>query len=348
MLSQIHESSILSDLLTIIVTTSPVPSAPSSDLIQKILASLPSSLSKVPVIITFDNFTVASDESGRLKKGCIPLDLANRYSAYIENVQRLFGDVSCLSYDEESMISTSLDRNVTFLISKKRNGFAFNVKNALNYVKTPYIMILQHDWIFEFHPPIFDLLSILKNEDEIQYIGFIARMSLNYEISRGHTHPYYRHIFLQSRNIRLDRPFSNDLIACLHWFDRPHLCSVETYRQIFAMPLIKRGDFIEDTFGIEYMQSITNSLTKEAAFEKWKQWGAWMYYPDNGKTITVRHLHGRKNLLGEKQEQMIKNKIQSNMEKHTNLSREQNKILSEDFDENDITHDRMYLDEIYM
>ncbi|CAF3681661.1 unnamed protein product [Rotaria socialis] len=323
------ECSISPNLLTIIITTSPVPSAPSPGLIKNTLASLPDSLSEVPIVITFDNFTVALHKRSRLKKGCVTQDLADRYPAYIENVRKLFGDVACSSDDPTCSISSSLNRDVTFLVLKKRNGFAFCIKVALDYVKTPYVMIVQHDWLFIFHPPISHLLSILQTEDEVQYIAFLARMSLNYETSKCYTHRYYQHIFSQARNLRSDRPLSNDLVACLHWFDRPHLCSVETYRQIFAMPMLKRGDFIEDTFGTAYMQSMRDAPTKEAAFEKWKKWGAWMFYSGNGKKVTVGHQHGRMNLLGERQEERIKNMIKLNMQNHAALAGEENGILSE-------------------
>ncbi|CAF1053031.1 unnamed protein product [Rotaria sp. Silwood1] len=202
-------------------------------------------------------------------------------------------------------------------------------------------MILQHDWLFTSpHPPMSHLLSILQTEDEVQYIGFVARMSLNYETSRGQSHSYYRYIFSQARNLRSDRPFSKDLIACLHWFDRPHLCSVETYRQIFGMSIVKRGNFLEDTFGVEYIQSMKNALTKEAAFEEWKKWGAWMYYPDNGKTVTVRHLHGRINLLGERQEETIKKMIKANIEKRAASVSEENERWNMD----DVTIDELSVD----
>ncbi|CAF1248340.1 unnamed protein product [Adineta ricciae] len=310
------KSAVSPDLLTIIVTTSPVPSAPSPDLIKNTLFSLPPSISSVPIIITFDNYTIASNDKGRLKKGSVPQVLVDQYPMYIRNVCDLFDDVSYLSDNTECSVLSNSSRLATFLLLKKRNGFAFSVKTALNYVQTPYVMILQHDWLFAIHPPMSDLLSILQTETEVRYISFIARMSLNYEISRGHSHSYSHHIFSEARNLRKDRLLSNDLIACLHWFDRPHLCSVETYREIFSLPIVKRGDFIEDTFGIEYIKSMMSSPTKETAFDQWQKWGAWLYYPKNGTIVTVLHQHGRKNLLGEREEEKIQNLIKSNREKH--------------------------------
>lgn len=330
MLNSASDLRISSDLLTIIITTSPVPSAPSPDLIKTALNSLPASLSDVPLIITFDNFTVASNDHGRLKRGSIPQDLADRYPVYIDNVCKLFGSVSSATDDPDCLVSRSLHRDVVFLVSKRRNGFAFSVKLALDYVTTPYVMILQHDWLFDLHPPMSDLVSILQTEDEVRYISFIARMSLNYETSRGHSHRSYRHIFSEARQLRSDRPLSGELVACLHWFDRPHLCSVKTYRQIFDLAIVKRGDFIEDTFGTEYMKSMQNAPSKEAAFDQWKRWGAWLYYPGDGKLLTVRHQHGRKNLLGERQEERINNMIKSNRDKRVPSDNEKSDVHIEE------------------
>lgn len=340
MTSHITELPISPDLLTIILTTSPVPSCPSAALIKNTLNSLPNSLSDVPIVITFDNFTVATNDNGRLKKGCVPQDMADRYPDYIENVRQLFGNTSYSSDHLDCSVSFSLIRNATFLVLRKRNGFAFSVKIALNYVKTPYILILQHDWCFTFHPPISHLLSILHNEEDVQYIGFLARMSLNYVTSKAHSHSYYRYIFSQARSLRLGRPLSDDLVACLHWFDRPHLCSTEIYRQIFSMSIIKQGDFIEDTFGTEYIKSMINAPSREVAFEQWKRWSAWMYYPDDGKTVTIHHQHGRLNLLGEKQEEKIKKLIQSNMNKRAAQTSEDKRVQTKD----DEIIDELYID----
>ena len=299
------------DLLTIVVTTSPVPSAPSPDLIRNTIDSLPESLADVPIIITFDYFTISSDDQGRLKRGRVPPDLVELYPLYIDNVRQLFGEISCSSERDDCTISSSVNRDVTFLVLKQRHGFAFSVQLALDYVKTPYVLILQHDWMFTSpSPPFSCLLSILQNEPEVRYISFIARWCVNYE-RRGDSDLQYRHVFAEARRLRADRPLAEDLIACLHWFDRPHLCSVETYRQIFAENLIKRGDFIEDTFGTHYLTSIKHAPTRQTAFDAWKRWGAWLYAPDQGQMVGVRHVHGRRNLLNEREKERIERMIEA-------------------------------------
>jgi len=132
----------------------------------------------------------------------------------------------------------------------------------------------------------------------------MARGSLEYVKSKEII-PNFRHAFREALELRKDRVLGAELQACFHWFDRPHLCSVEMYKKIFDMHILKRGDFIEDTFGTKYMTAIHDALTKQDAFLKWKKFGAWIYYPDNGKTTHLKHGNGRMNLLGTRQEELI-------------------------------------------
>ena len=317
------------DQMTIIVTTSPVPSSPSPVLVQNTLESLPPALKDLPIVITFDSFKIAPEEKARLKRGKIPESLAESYPEYIENVKRLFPGYSSEEKEiEGECYFKSYATGVTFLRMKTRQGFAFGVKEALDYVKTPYVLILQHDWLFTApFPPITTLFSIMKNEPEdVKYITFVSRHSMDYVHSRSHVFNF-KYTFDEAVAMRKGRALETELQACLHWFDRPHFCSIELYRKIFALDILKRGDFIEDTFGTKYMNSICNALTRQGAFSEWKKFGAWMYYPNNGKDTALKHGSGRTNLLGTRQEELIEHY------KKTSCKRDKKKELAEKYGE---------------
>ena len=301
------EDCISPELLTIILTTSPTPSAPSPELVASVLASLSPQLSKVPIIVTFDGYTISKGKrlDGRLKKGQIPEEMASLYPQYIKNVQGLFGhDLTEEREENHVFISRSRETSVTFLRQKYRQGFGHSVKSALSHCQTPNVLILQHDWVFSpIHPlPMRHLVQILHEEEEVNYITFIARQSLRYEVSRGESLPQYKAVFEGARELRCGRPFEQELHACLHIFDRPHLCKVTTYRQLTRQ--LRRGDFIEDTIGTSYLRSIATAPTD--SIEAWKVIGAWMFYEGIGDTPDIRHTSGRTVLSASLQAERIR------------------------------------------
>lgn len=290
------------DLLSIVITTSPTPSAPSPELVKSVVDSLPLQLQKLHLIVTFDGYTICQSikrTEGRLKRGQITQKLADVYPAYITNVQSLFGStISECRFDKRmhAFVSSTQtgDRKVTFLRHKYRQGFAFNVKSALDYCTTPNVLILQHDWVFAApHIPLKRLIDIMQSEQEVGYISFVARQSRRYAHTRGEFHLRNRAVFRASREIRCGRDLEDDLVACLHFFDRPHLCKVSLYEKVFSSGLIKRGDFIEDTLGTEYLTSIANSHDDAAAIHAWQEYKAWLYHPGDGDQVAIRHTSGR-------------------------------------------------------
>lgn len=317
------EESIRPELLTIIITTSPTPSAPHPELITSVLNSLPPSLYKLHLIITFDGYNISQSNRKRLKKGQIPQSMADAYGPYIENVKSLFNTtVSPEQFDGRMHTFISEAHNpssmhggrITFIRHKFRQSFGFSVKAALNYCKSENVLVMQHDWIFvpPTTPPLFDLVNIMTTEVEVNYITFITRQSVRYEYTFGSNHTRKKAVFCASRQLRTTRPYPNDLIACLHFFDRPHLCSVALYNKIFSLNVVRRGDFIEDIMGTQYLRSIVTASSDEESIQKWLTFGCWMYYPRDGTEIVIRHISGRTSLVKEEQKELVKNYIREN------------------------------------
>ncbi|KAL6252538.1 hypothetical protein RBB50_000257 [Rhinocladiella similis] len=299
----------LGEKLTIILTTSPTPSIPSTELISGVLQSLAPSLSTVPLIITFDGFTVCQNDKyrdGRLKKGQVPLQMAEAYPSYITNVKRLFSQPDIPVVQEgvlEAIISrTDGERCVTFIQHRRHQGFALCVVSALRYCTTPFVLVLQHDWVFEIEPPIQRLLTILQDERGVNYITFVAKNFKRYELTMGSTNVRLRAVFDAARAMRHGLEYESDLVACLHFYDRPHLASVTKYYEILEMfPKLRKGDFLEDAIGTKFSYSISNACSNEEAVRAWKRIGTWMYAPDGGFSRTVRHTSGRTTMTEEQE-----------------------------------------------
>lgn len=317
-------SASLSESLTIIITTSPTPSAPSTELLDSILGSFrehcPVLLTcrVVVVVDTFDKITTAN----RLKKGCITAEGAENFPAYRENVEELIlrefgearrsGDGEVVLAEEEGTaefgspgtptnpnfttfkIRRTPSRRVAFVEPAERLGFGLAVRSALRAVETPYVWVQQHDWRLDGRVPVDSIVEVMQaseadEEAPVRYVCLPSVRLLGYADS-CHVTPFPA---LRQATARLRREFPTragrgvPLTPLFFWHDKTHVASTEHYLgRVFPSRLaMPRGAFIEDHIG----QRARNQM-KEG---RWGRWACWLYYPEDGRRICLRHLHGR-------------------------------------------------------
>ncbi|UNI22177.1 hypothetical protein JDV02_008089 [Purpureocillium takamizusanense] len=77
------------------------------------------------------------------------------------------------------------------------------------------------------------------------------------------------------------------LTPLFFWHDKPHVASRAHYlERVFGTRLaVQRGAFIEDLVG----QRARDQMKRGT----WARWACWLYYPDEGTRLCVRHLQGR-------------------------------------------------------
>ncbi|KAK5662335.1 hypothetical protein OQA88_8242 [Cercophora sp. LCS_1] len=339
------------DLVTLIITTSPTPSAPSTELIATILLSFKRhcpTLAACRVILVIDTFDRVTPEA-RLKKGCVTAEGAEKFAEYKVNVKQLLLDefYDCFSGDLDDpvpellsvsaaeaeygadayaqqtnavplVVTKTHDGRVTFIEPTQRIGFGLAVRSALRLTETPYVWIQQHDWALIADIPIGPLLDLMQkhrrpDDDEptprdvghgvtlpIKYVCFPSIRMINYAKSdhvmqfpalRALTNLYKQNfspprtetLGLEEGRIGVKIP----LTPLFFWHDKPHLAETEHYlSQVFPNRMtMPRGAFIEDTVG--------HRARTEMKDGQWKKWACWLFYPDEGKQLCVRHLKGR-------------------------------------------------------
>lgn len=175
----------ISQLLTIIFTTSITPSAPSTELLSSILSSFEKhcpALLKCNTITVFDNYDQIKPKA-RLKKGHITPDQAAAFAEYKSNVKKLilaphfsadadidfteeteeaeYGSIGIADNSVSYTTTQTSDKKVTFLEPTRRLGFGLAVRSALRRASTPYVWIQQHDWALVADFPIEAVLQIL-------------------------------------------------------------------------------------------------------------------------------------------------------------------------------------------
>ncbi|KAL7621745.1 hypothetical protein AAE478_009072 [Parahypoxylon ruwenzoriense] len=311
---------LVSSLLTVIITTSPTPSAPSTELVSAILSSFRihcEALLSCRVIVVFDTYDRIAPRA-RLKKGYVTPDGARCFDLYRQNVKRLvlkelgLGSGSDMlnlivgqgeaefGYNgvETNFVSFSTartaDGRVTFVEPSKRLGFGLGVRSALRLTETPFVWVQQHDWSLVSDIPVKALLDIMQitGSDEgtpIKYICLPSVRMLSYAVSAHVLHfPVLRELTASlKRNFVTDSGINIPLTPLFFWHDKTHIASTEHYlTRIFPTRLsMMRGAFIEDTVGHR-----ARNQMKEGA---WTKWASWLFYPDEGQRLCLRHLQGR-------------------------------------------------------
>jgi hypothetical protein len=317
----------ISELLTVVITTSPTPSAPTTDLISSVLQSFDThcpGLLSCRIIVVFDTFDRIGPKN-RLKKGTVTEEGARIFEEYKSNVKQLilrihpstsssppasiplttthdkaeYGLHEQPIYHVPFTTTSTPDRTITFIEPTQRLGFGLGVRTALRTARTPYVWIHQHDWTLISPIPLPALLRVLSQSTPsvpVQYICFPSVRMLRYAVSDHVTHfPALRALTNRyKRTFTFPSSFSSSsddeqvpLTPLFFWHDKPHLAAREHYLdRIFPSRLaIGRGEFIEDRVGQRARDQMKQGI--------WERWACWLYYPDDGRELVVRHLNGR-------------------------------------------------------
>ena len=334
----------LAKRLTLVITTSPTPSAPSTELLSLVLLSFREhcpALTECRVILVIDTYDHISS-TPRLKKGHVTAEGARLFAEYKQNAKQLllreyappggaYGDHDLLVDHAEAeygfpahglepnavplAITKTRDGRVTFIEPSQRLGFGLAVRSALRLTETPYVWIQQHDWSLVSDIPLAPLLDVMQQQSEpepgvdaavresakvpVKYVCFPSVRMIQYAKS-GHVvrFPALRaltNLHKQSFTVRSgDGHGDGDgdtarvpLTPLFFWHDKPHVAETAHYlARVFPTRLaLPRGAFIEDTVGHR-----ARAQMKEG---QWTKWACWLYYPDEGRRLCVRHLKGR-------------------------------------------------------
>ncbi|VTT80110.1 unnamed protein product [Fusarium fujikuroi] len=308
-------------LVTVIITTSPTPSAPSTQLVSAVLESFEEhchALTLCNVIVVFDAFDQILP-TARLKKGQVTPQQAADFDEYKKNVKELiltkYHQVGAefaqrratAEYGSpkpqntvEYTISQTGDKKVTFIEPSRRLGFGLAVRSALRVTQTPFVWVQQHDWALVADVPVAPLVQIMKaydshHETPIKYICLAAIRMLSHAISEQH--PVLRELstsFTQKYEDPSHPGVKIPLTPIYFWHDKPHLASTAHYlERVFPSRLaMLRGDFIEDKIGQRARAQMKEGLAL-ADDKQWTKWATWLYYPDDGKQLCLKHLQGR-------------------------------------------------------
>jgi hypothetical protein len=204
-------------------------------------------------------------------------------------------------------ITKTSDARIVFVEPSQRLGFGLAVRSALRLTETPYVWVQQHDWSLVSAIPLGPLLRVMQQSElestssedtetvrvPIKYVCFPTVRMVQYATSdhvmlfpalRALTQLHKQNFSVQSGDGSTTKI---PLTPLFFWHDKPHIAATEHYLSVVfpnraALP---RGAFIEDTIGHRARTEMKNG--------EWRKWACWLYYPDEGKQLCMRHLKGR-------------------------------------------------------
>jgi hypothetical protein len=234
------DAGMIDDQITILISTSHVPEHPETTTIDETVSSIRQTLPKSLIVIQCDGL---SDKHAEDPKRML------RYQGYKYRLQGRYDNSVVLEYDANINQAGMLGR-------------------ALEYVKTPLICYLEHDWCLS--PNIeWERLGNIILSGMANYVKFHAYCRI---------HPF--HWGMMVDHVIWD---GVPLFRTLQYSQNPHLASTDFYRAIYASHLHDRTGAIEEI------------MHGPCACGPWDRWKLTIYDPENEGTMQMcRHIDGRK------------------------------------------------------
>jgi len=272
-LASLKDDGDLPEKLTIILVTSPILSHPSTELLEKVVATFDfvPQLCRCSLLVIADGVKVGKF---RPKRGQVPEDLVVKYEDYLDNLDLLVEKASpCDIWSRTSVIRLPEHR-----------GFGHAVLKGLELSCTEYVLVVQHDHPFT--------ASFRLNP----VISFMEEKGANYVCLPIST--VFRHInrcsSLYQMDLRAKSVVTQEgarFTPLLFWYDGTHIARRSAYLSLvfqgeLALPL---GHFIEDTFS----QAVMGRLRED--FSLWfPTYSMWVFQPNHElEQPLILHLDGR-------------------------------------------------------
>ena len=239
---------------SVIITASFINSHPDIRYIKKVIDSLELgniNINNVNIILAHDGLKDYQLENN---------NIVERYSDYINSLNKYYKDYP----------------NIKVVVRTNHGHLTGNVRNALQYIKTKYILIIQHDLAFSRKFNIKKIIKDMEKNKELKHVRFNKRRNIKYKWDD-------------------DNLFGN-VLKCNYynytstgaWSDLNHLTTLDYYKNII-MKECNDGISME----WKYRDKINNvNLINDK--ETHKKYGTYIFGDINNKSM-IDNLDGRRN-----------------------------------------------------
>jgi hypothetical protein len=196
----------LQDLLTVVVTTSPIKSHPSTELLERTFETFlrggPAFAYHCRKVIVCDGCRTRDESTTKkhandkqaMRNGIVSPAQAEAYAEFKQRLRQLCAAASptttatmssSVSRSEEeeprSLPPLSPFSNSVVEELDERMGYGYALRHALHHcVATPYVIVIQHDRTFMRPTPILETVQTMWRHRNIKYVGMSMRSNLLY------------------------------------------------------------------------------------------------------------------------------------------------------------------------
>ena len=226
---------------TILLASSPIPSHPSIRLISEVLKSL-----RLITDLKADTKIIIAQD------GCEDESVKPAYDQYLRKLDK---------YRRGSGL------NITIVLNDKQGHLTGNIRNAIQFVGTKYVLMMQHDlpFVSAFH--IYHVIEDMENNSSIKHVRFNRRNSIKAKWD-AQSDLFGKQI--QGKNYQYTRTGS--------WSDQNHLSTVEYYQSI-VLKEVADGTFME-------------SVLNERSHQNHERYGTYIFGELNFPAM-IQHIKGR-------------------------------------------------------
>ena len=261
------------DKLTVLITSSPTHTHPSTCLLDRVLETFGAvpGLMECRKIVICDGYRL--DAQIRYKKGRVTQKQADSYEAYKSNLRK---------HIEEN---NPLYVNTEILELPKRVGFGFALKEAIPSVTTDYLMIVQHDRSFIKGFDLMQVINAMENNPIMRCVLLPLASTFNYN-KRMDT-KFSKKDVLANREVTFE---NHVFLPLCQFYDSTHIAHINFYKDfIIGQRMIPKNGFIEDRLGQLQVKDL-----RENGMDAHAKYGTYLY--GDGFEYIVQHLDGRDGL----------------------------------------------------
>ena len=235
--------------ITVLIPTSPIPSHPSTTVIEKAISSVRQHLPDARILVMIDG---------------VREEQKHYHEKYLEYIKNLVG------------MSIFREKNICLMPFMEFMHQAAMTRKALEMVETPQILFVEHDTFFLDGLPIdFDGISKVIEAGHANMVGFHCQWE-------PWVIPEHEHLMLDKERAYFE---GVPMIRTWQWSQRPHVASADFYRMFLRNYFSKNcRTMIEDR-----MHEIVLGTRVALGDEGWNQWKLMYYAPEGSirRTWTV-------------------------------------------------------------
>jgi len=224
----------LSELLTVVLTTSATRGHPSPHVLEETLSSFAHApeLRQCRLVVVCDGCKVR--EKVKYRSGIMPKDRALAYEEYLGRLDKLASQEGSLLFGAE------------LLFLSDHHGFSLALRHGINRVRTPYVIVVQHDRSFMQPSPVESIVAAMERNSALDLVHLPTSTTAK-----------YADLCLGRYKLRLeptiDEPANLAFLPLLQFYDSTHIARTAWYTSfIFGVNRrvnLKHNGFIESTLG---------------------------------------------------------------------------------------------------